>query len=640
MKQAQQQTDQTNIVANKIFQRGFKPPPVLTVSEWADRYRFLTTGTSGEPGPYQTKRTPYMKEIMDSLSPMIKDERGRVIMNPIRCVVFMKGSQVGGTDAALNWIGHGMTQYPGPDFAVHPTVENGERWSKIKLDAMIAACPELQKLISKFTGRTSGNEILRKDYIGGSLTISGSNSAAGLRQISVRRVLLDDMDGFATDAGGEGSPIILIQKRQTSFIDAMTFMVSTPTTDGLSQIQKAYADTDQREYHVPCLACGELDKITWDKIIYDEQKPQDARYQCQQCGHLHTNADKTKLLAWGRWVATATAKYPNWKGYHLSALYLPPGWTSWGDQAQEFQQAEGHPENMRAFVNTVLGETWKDDTSQEMSPDSLIARREPYSREELPDGVIIITAGVDVQGDRIEIQIDGYGVGMEYWLIDHIIIHGDPAVVDIRPSHNNVTIWRQAINTLTKPYRHPRFGNMIPLATAIDTGGNNTMAVYTFCKSASRMINNLWAIKGNDGKRPIWPRHARRSARGKLPLFIVGVDGAKQNIYSTSLIKEAGPGFRHYPEWCPPDYFQQLFAERKNLYWQNGHPRERWILQSGRRNEALDLSVYSLAALQGLISAGIDLNARAEKLNHKYPTRQEHIRPKKQRERMISNGIA
>ncbi len=599
---------------NQFWAEASSPPPNMTCDEWADKYRVLSSVSSGEPGDWRTDRTPYLREPMQELSHQ----------SDTKVVVLMKGSQLGGTEIILNWLGSNIHLNPGPAMVVHPTVDNGKRWSKQKLSPMINLTVPLRERIKDPRSRDSGNEILMKEYPGGILAIGGSNSPAGLRQISVRDVACDDFDGFAPDAGGEGAPEDLIENRQATFSDSKSLLISTPTEKHFSNIERAYEQTDQRKFFVPCVSCGEFEPLTWAQIKWPEGEPLKAYCECLHCGFHIQNFHKNDMLNKGEWRPTAEAKLPGWVGYHLSGLYSPHGWESWGQIAVKFLKAKGIPEKLRVWVNTKLAETFEDKDGEEIKEGFLFGRREPYTCESLPDGIALITATVDVQDDRLEVQIDGYGRDEEYWNLDLIRIMGDPSFMKLDDDPNNMSVWKLAKDQLKRTFQHPRYGELRIAASCVDTGGHHTMKAYEFCRTVG--LERVWAIKGKEGKRTLWPTTKPSSKnKGKVPLYILGVDTGKSSIYSNVRITEPGPSYRHYPQTRDEEYFKQLTSERKRTKYSKGFPTHYWFLPSGQRNEALDLSVYSLAALKGLIHMGLDLNKRIEKLDAKYP---DPIKPK------------
>ena len=578
----------------------------MTPDEWADSRRVLSSVSSGEAGQWRTDRTPYLRQIMQDLSPR----------SEVRTIAVMKGSQLGGTEVCLNWTGSSIDLNPGPALVIHPTVENAKRWSKQKLKPMIQLTPELRAKIKDSRARDSGNEILQKEYTGGFLAMGGSNSPAGLRSISVRDLTCDDFDGFAEDAGGEGSPEDLAENRQATFSDSKTLLISTPTEKGFSNIERVFLLSDQRKYFVPCVNCGEFEPITWAQIKWPQGEPIKAYCECLHCGFHLQNFHKNSMLAKGEWRPTAQSQRPGLVGYHLSGLYSPHGWESWGQIAVKFLAAKGIPAKMRVWVNTKLAETYEEQGGEKFNQDALVERRENYSPALLPDGVVVLVASIDVQDDRLEVQIDGYGRDKEYWNIDHVRIPGDPSVMNLKEDPNNLSVWKLAKEQLARVFLHPRFGEMKVLASCVDTGGHHTLKAYQFCREVR--LDRVWGIKGKGGKMPLWPRKPGRRNKGKIPLYLVGVDTGKADVYANLRIEKPGPCFRHYPTARGLDYFDQLTAERKRTIYSKGHPTYYWFLPEGKRNEALDLSVYSLAALEGLTQSGLDLNKRAEKLDEQF----------------------
>lgn len=331
---------------------GLRPDPRLTVSEWADRYRELSQQSSSEAWHWQTDRTPYFREVMDALSPS----------SPVETVVLQKGSQLGGTEAGNNWLGYVIHQAPGPMLYVQPTVEMVKRTSKQRIAHMIESCPPLRERVKETRSRDSGNTILAKEFPGGILVMTGANSAVGLRSIPVRYLFMDEIDAFEADAEGEGDPVELARRRTSNFRrNRKMLLVSTPTLKGFSRIERAFLQTDQRYSQVPYPFCEVLQRITWAAIEWPECEPQKAALKCVACERLIPEARKTEMLAAGEWVPTAEGDGRT-VGYHLSALYSPFGWYSWGDAAADHMKAkEAGREALKVWINTVLAETWEEE---------------------------------------------------------------------------------------------------------------------------------------------------------------------------------------------------------------------------------------------------------------------------------------
>src|SRR5512135_658083 len=306
---------------------GARPDPLLTISQWADKYRTLSQRASAEPGPWRTDRTPYLREIMDCLSPSSTVER----------VVFMKGAQIGGTECGNNWIGYVIHQAPGPMMAVQPTVEMAKRNSKQRVDPLIEESKVLRSLVSDARSRDSSNTVLSKDFPGGVLVMTGANSAVGLRSMAARYLFLDEVDGYPGDVDGEGDPINLALARTRTFSRRKVFLVSTPKITGMSRIEAAYEESDKRQYWVPCPTCREFQVLKFSQLRWPKGQPEKAVYACDHCGQEIANHQKQWMLPRGEWRANPG---PDWDrktaGFHLSSLYSPVGWFSWGDAAMQF----------------------------------------------------------------------------------------------------------------------------------------------------------------------------------------------------------------------------------------------------------------------------------------------------------------
>lgn len=562
------------------FAKGIKPDPLLTVSQWADRYRMLSTKASAFPGPWQTKRTPYLKEIMDCLSASAKYQQ----------VVIMKGAQLGVSEAGNNFLGYVIHHVPGPMLYVMPTVETVKRVSKQRIATMIEDTPVIRERVSEPRAKDSGNTILAKEFPGGTLVLTGANSAVGLRSMPARYLFLDEVDGYPYDLDQEGDPINLAIKRTQTFSSKRKiFMVSTPTMKGVSRIEKAFEDSDQRYYHVPCPHCDEYQTITWDKIRWLDNQPDSAYMICQHCHAAIDETDKNRMLQKGEWQASHPES--NIAGFHLSGLYSPTEWYPWSQAVADYLTAKDDPALLKTWVNTTLGETYEEPGTQ-IDSNLIYYRREKYAAEIPKDG-IVLTAGVDVQGDRLEAEAVAWNEHKESWSIDYRIFWGDPDQPEV---WNNLDEW------LRKEWKHET-GHYLKIQVAcIDSGGHHTQQVYQFCKFRPRYA---LAIKGAAGMgRPIIsaPSNKRTGTeRRPVPLYTVGVDTAKELLYARLLKTEPGPGYCHFPNQEPPYnevYFQQLTAEKMVTKTAHGIPRPVWELPSGKRNEALDCRVYAMAAIE------------------------------------------
>jgi phage terminase large subunit GpA-like protein len=572
-------------IYDEAFRAGLKPEPLLTISQWADRYRTLSQRASSEPGPFRTDRTPYMREIMDSLSPS----------SPIERVVFMKAAQVGATEGGNNWIGYIIHQAPGPMMSVQPTVEMAKRNSKQRIDPLIEESRVLKELVRDPRSRDSGNTILAKEYPGGVLVMTGANSAVGLRSMAARYLFLDEVDGYPGDVDGEGDPVNLALARTRTFARRKLFMVSTPKIAGRSRIESAYEESDQRRYWVPCPHCGEYQTLKFARLQWPKGEPEKAAYACEHCDQAIENFQKTGMLERGEWRPGAPGDGKT-AGFHLSSLYSPVGWFSWGDAAKAFEEAQKSPELLQVFVNTVLGETW---VEQGEAPDwhRLYDRREDYRIGVVPAGGLFLTAAADVQKDRIEVEIVAWGRGKESWSVDYRVLEGD-------------TSRRQVWESLTK-----LTGETFRTATGVDLPIVKLAIDYGYAPTEVR----TWAKQQGYGKVVVVKGDSRAPALVGLPSVVeVGPHGkrirhgvrmwpvnsgmAKQELYRWLRLErpteESGepfpPGYCHFPRYGE-EYFKQLTAEQLVTRVVNGYPKPEWQ-KTRERNEALDCRVYAIAA--------------------------------------------
>jgi phage terminase large subunit GpA-like protein len=603
----------------QAYVAGIRPDTQLLVSEWADAHRLLPKKSSAEPGPWRTVRTPYIREIMDNFS----------ATSDVEETVLMKASQVAGTEAILNALGYIVDHAPGPTMLVLPTVELAKRASRQRLDPLFADTPSLAKKVAESRSRDSGNTMLSKDFPGGQLIITGANSAVGLRSMPAQNLFMDEIDGYPADVDEEGSPIDLAEARQRTFARKKRMKVSTPTIEGRSAIADAYAATDRCRYYVPCPHCGEMQPLEFARLAWTARMltPEQAVYECRACeGPIH-NHQKTEMLARGEWrsevllelqerrrvavaddkldeaaaidveIAAAVARSRTVRGYHLNALYAPVGWISWGDIAAMFVRVHKDPEKYRVFINTVLGEVWRATAGEAPAWDPLWRRREPYKIATVPMAALLLTAGVDVQKDRLIYEIVGWGRGKRSWSIDYGAFHGDTADLDNGP-------WKELDGLLDRLYPHAA-GVEIPIRMlAVDTG-YNSQTVYNWGRkySSGRVI----AVDGRDrGAGLIGPVSmvdvsvgGRKLKRG-YKIWPVNVSMAKSELYGWLRLEitPAGEpaGYCHFPEY-DEDYFKQLTAEQLVPHkTRRGFSQMVWERIPGRQNHVLDIRVYARAA--------------------------------------------
>lgn len=582
------------LVLQNSFLDGLKPDPLLTVSEWSEEFRYLSQKASAEPGRWRNKRTPYLVEIMDHLSPSYKTQ----------VVVFMKGAQVGATECGNNWIGHTIDLDPCPMLSVAPTGDTAKRNSRQRIAPLIEESPSLKKKVKDAKSRDSGNTVLSKEFTGGSIVFTGANSGSGLRSMPARKIFLDEVDAYPVDVDGEGDPVELAKARARTFARKKIFEVSTPTDEESSRINGEFQETDKRYYHVPCPHCKELQIIDWKRIKWEKGKESEAWLECEHCKEKIEEHNKTWMLANGKWIATNPEHNdPLVVGFHLSSLYSPLGWYSWGDAAKEFTKAKKDQTKLKAFINTVLGETWKQ-KSEVPSWKKLFLQRETYKNGTIPMGGLFLTAGVDIQLDRIEVQVRAWGRDHENWGIDYKVFYGETTL--------GAKVYDELDRYLLEEFEHES-GVYLPIrVTAIDTG-YNTQAVYAYCRK--HPITRLIGVKGQKTLQTAIGRpsavdvniQGKKISRG-FRLWPVGTDLIKSEVYGwlrgekpVNEDDEYPSGYCHNPEW-DEEYFKQLTAERIVQREHKGYIKFEWEKHRDR-NEALDTFVYARAAASKI---GID----------------------------------
>jgi phage terminase large subunit GpA-like protein len=490
--------------------------------------------------------------------------------------------------------------------AVAPTVEMAKRNSKQRIDPLIEESTTLANLIAPARARDSGNTILGKEFRGGVLVLTGANSAVGLRSMPVRYLFLDEVDGYPGDVEGEGDAIQLAEARTRTFTRRKIFIVSTPTIAGVSRIEREYEQSDQRRYLVPCPHCLQKQWLKFERLVWDKGQPQSARYRCEHCdGDIHEH-HKTWMLEHGHWQAANPDYTGKTAGFHLSSLYSPVGWRAWTDIAQAWEAAQGSATALKSFKNTELGETWVE-AGEAPEWERLLERRENYSLGTVPSGSLLLTAGIDVQKDRIEASVWAFGRGKESWLVEHRVLMGDTA---------RDSVWMRLADMTRESWTHA-CGVAMPLARlAIDTGFA-TQETYAFARGLKDA--RAMAVKGVARGAALvgTPTAVDVTVNGKklrrgIKVFSVAVGIAKLEFYNnlrkSAEVADDGvtisypAGFVHLPQ-IDAEFIQQLCAEQLvTRHDRNGFAHREWQ-KMRERNEALDCYVYARAAAS---AAGLD----------------------------------
>jgi phage terminase large subunit GpA-like protein len=563
----------------------FAPPPILAVSQFSDREIVVTSGPLAGTH-WQTDYAPYQRGILDAFH-----EPG------VQTVVVMGSSQWGKTACAVNVVAYHIAHDPCTILVVEPTVDPmAKDFARNRLEPVIAASAILAGVVSKKRAKDSSNTILTKTFRGGAIAIGGANSAASLASRSVRLLVLDEIDRYPPELPGEGNTIAIALKRTTSYgRRRRVLMLSSPTMRD-APIHAWFQRGDQRRYHVPCPACGSLFAYRWAQVRWTDDDPTTARIHCPHCDHGLDDVERLAVLARGHWVSEqpdrqdkSIVSFHLWEAYSpLSSLVA----IVTGFLQARVDQKRGDPSTMHTWENTTLGEPIELDQGDGVEPHALLMRREIYGSEiDIPAGACCLTMGVDVQDDRLEALVIGWGPGEESWVIDRMTLPGDTS----QPAP-----WQMLDDFLDQPYRHASGQALHIQASCIDSGGHRTTMVYDYAeRKASRRV---YAIIGRDGQRPLvsspsprrWGRHERQ-----VPLYTIGVDAAKALWLSRLALAEKGPGHVHLPhaDWCDDEFAAQLTSERLVMRWHKGVPQQVWK-KFRPRNEALDMSVYALGALR------------------------------------------
>lgn len=549
--------------------RALIPPPRLRLSEWIETHMRLPEGVSALPG--RVTLWPYQREIADAIS---DPELERVtLVKPVR---------VGFTTLLTGALASYVANEPSPILALLPTEADCRDYVVSDLEPIFEATPALRGLLSADADETGRNTLLSRRFAGGSLKIVAAKSPRNLRRHNVRVLLIDEAD--AMEPGAEGSPITLAERRTLSFANRKIIVGSTPTIEETSNVLRSYARSDRRVFEVACPECGHWHEITWGDIQWPEGEPERAHYVCPECGSVVEERHKAAMVEGGRWRATAPHVRGH-AGFRLNALVSTLANASWGKLAAEFVEAKRSPDTLQVFVNTILAQGWRE-AAEEIDEAALAARAEPFGLDAIPADVLVITAGVDVQRDRLEIVFLGWSRD-EVFVLGQSVIYGDPAGDDV---------WSELDDALRTVWKHPKGGILRVDATGVDAGDGETMdRVIGFTRA--RMARRIYALKGATGNRPSIKASDTKGAK----LFIVGVDGLKGQLASRLT---RGRTVR-FSDRLEARFYEELASERLIMRYVRGAPIRLWERIPGRRAESLDCVVYGMA-VRGLVTANLD----------------------------------
>ena len=570
------------------FLNGLRPQEKLTVDQWADKYRKLSSRGAAELGAFRCSRTPYIVEVMRELS----------VDSPTQRVVLMFAAQLAKTETMNNWVGYCIDYAPAPMLLIQPSLAMAQRLSKQRLEPMLQETPRLAEKIPPPRSRDSGNSQFAKIFPGGFLAIGGSNSAASLRSMPARYIGLDEISAYPGDVDGEGDPVALAEKRASTFTKRKIFLTSTPTITDSCRIAAEYEESDQRKFYCPCPVCGFYQVLMFEQLRFDSKKLDKVEYECISCKERFDETAKTTMLRKGEWRATKPENAGITAGFWLNGLNSPLGWLSWYEICDEFLKAKENPSLMRTWVNTRKAETFSYEFQAKLNAEALMDQRSDYLPGTIPDPVVCLCLGVDVQGgmgsasSRIEVSTWGFsadpsGLAERMYLIDHNIIYGDP---------NQGEVWSGLDILLNGEYKHPNGAKMKISGCAVDSGGLATQSVYDYCMR--RRGKGVIAIKGSSRSGgPIIGKGSRvdinysgRVRKKSGIVYLLNTEDIKDRIFSK--IKGTEKIFFHSE--TTEEYFKELTGEyRTQKTNSKGYPVSSYEKKPNQAVEKLDCCVYA-----------------------------------------------
>ena len=564
----------------------FKPPKKLTLSQWADKNAYLSAESSAEGGRWRT--LPYQKGIMDAITDPNVEQ-----------VTVMKSARVGYSKILNHLIAYHIHQDPCPIMVCQPTLDDCQSYSKEEIQPMLRDTPCLNGLVSDPKSKDGNNTLLQKNFPGGTLSLVGANSARGFRRVSRRVVLFDEVDGYPLSAGTEGDQIKLGIRRTEYYWNRKIVAGSTPTIKDFSRIERLFLQTNQMRYYIPCPECNHMQYLKWSNMKWRDNDPDTVAYGCESCGCLIPHSKKRWMVERGEWRATAPGNTKH-VGFHIWAAYSYSPNASWSNLVEEFLQSKDDPEQLKTWINTILGDVWEDQYASKVGAEGLMERAslENYKQGTPPSSVLSLCLGCDVQDDRLSMSLWGIGRNEEMYLVDRKVIYGSPSRADL---------WQQMDEVLMSEYINEDGQKMKIDSAAIDTGGHFTQEVYQYVRERTQL--GLIGVKGmgQKGKPPLGKpskvdiNFAGKALKRGVQLFPVGVDVIKSTLHNKLKDAEPGEGYIHFYPTITHDYFEELTAERQVLRYKHGYQERIWVKKSNAKNEALDEMVYAYAAWQRLL---------------------------------------
>lgn len=575
----------------RAFARAFEVPPPRDVAQWADAERVVSAESGSQwPGRWRTDRVPYLRAIMEVMT----------LAHPCRRVTLLKSAQIGGSESGLNLIGQVMAETPAPILVMLPSIDMMLGYNRLKLDPMIQSTPALSRRVDAITNRDeSGSTVTFKRFPGGYLQLLTANSSANLQMRSARVLIMEEISDYPFDADGRGDPVAQLEARAIAYSGREKIAeISTPGDEATCRVTRSYAESSRGRYFVACPHCGERQTLEFENLRWTKGQPEDAAYHCSGCGAAISHDHKPAMVAAGEWVHEFPERVARHAGFAINSLYSPM--LAWSHLAEKWERAQGDQEAVKTFVQQYLGRAWRE-AGEAPEFQRLYDRRETWAPNTVPAGALLLTAGVDVQRDRIEASVWGWGRNRESWLIDHMVISGSPFLW---------RTWESLAASLDATYRHARGGALGITLAAVDSGdGVSTAEVYAFARKMG--TRRVIAVKGRDGQpqaiAPGGKVEVKRSGKrvGTLKPWLVGSSFLKGETYGQLRLDrptaESGDpfpaGYIHLPEHVAGEEFcRQITAEElRHIRLKTGYLKREWV-KTRDRNEALDCRVYARAA--------------------------------------------
>lgn len=582
----------------QAFVKALQPPLNLTVSEWADRERILTRRSTSEPGLWRTDRVPFLKEPMDLLSPRERK---------IKRVVLIFGSQSGAkTECGLNWLGRTIAMDPAPFLVMFPTEAFAKRQIRQRLTPLFKDTPAVAAKAISSKSRDAANAMFLKEFEGDMLlSIIGGNSGSAAQGMPAQYLWADEVSSLPLEIDDKGDPLENAEARLTNFPDRKTLLTSTPGTRGACRITAEFETrSDRRRYRALMPCCDALEVLRWEHFVWDRPDG-DVWCQCPACNERVAQHHKATMLAGGEWKATARGDGET-AGFHLPGWYAPYGWLMWEKIRDEFLRAKSDHLLLKGWVNKRAAEAWEDALENLFNAEGLAKRRQDtaagnnYPAGSVPDGVLVITAGVDVQGgggsigERIVVTLWGWGRGEEGWHLGHWEIHGDP---------QGNEVWEQLDRIADTKWKRNDGTQLSIIQGAIDDGGNATHRVRDYCRTRGKWV----PVKGGSqsGKAIIGKGQAvdinrknQAIQRHSVLLYPIGTDTSMAHLQGRLRSDTPGPGYLHLGEASTDQFLAELFPWKRRPRMVKGFTQHEWFLPQGEHDEGGDCTRYAYAALQ------------------------------------------